>query len=333
MVTLATIAGTIWLYIIVPKGFFPDGRYRLRASASPKRKTDIAFPAMVAASAQGGRHRARRSGSRLRQFHGRSAAVRIRSAIAGACWLRSSRATSATACRDDPGAAAPERPMSCRASQIFFQPIQNINLGGRLEQEPVSIHAAIQRHRRRSIASRRNCATRSRKIPGLLDVTTDLYVKNPQVTVEVDREKAAVYGVTVDQVRQELYNAFGIASGRDHLHAGERLSGHSRDQAGIPARARTISTRIYLKTTERHDRAAVGGDAFRANGRSIAGQSPGPAAGGDDLVQSCAGLLARPGGRCDHQARARRAPAGDHHHRLPGHGAGLPGLACAGRAS
>jgi HAE1 family hydrophobic/amphiphilic exporter-1 len=47
------------------------------------------------------------------------------------------------------------------------------------------------------------------KIPGLLDVTTDLYVKNPQISVEVDREQAAVYGVTVDQVRQELYNAFG----------------------------------------------------------------------------------------------------------------------------
>jgi len=47
------------------------------------------------------------------------------------------------------------------------------------------------------------------KISGLLDVTTDLYVKNPQVTVEVDREKSAVYGVSIDAVRQALYNAFG----------------------------------------------------------------------------------------------------------------------------
>jgi HAE1 family hydrophobic/amphiphilic exporter-1 len=29
------------------------------------------------------------------------------------------------------------------------------------------------------------------------------------MVVEVDREKAAVYGITVDQIRQELYNAFG----------------------------------------------------------------------------------------------------------------------------
>ncbi len=47
------------------------------------------------------------------------------------------------------------------------------------------------------------------KLPGLLDVTADLYIKNPQITIAVDREKAAVYGVSVDQVRQELYNAFG----------------------------------------------------------------------------------------------------------------------------
>jgi HAE1 family hydrophobic/amphiphilic exporter-1 len=47
------------------------------------------------------------------------------------------------------------------------------------------------------------------EIEGLRDVTTDLYVKNPQMTVEIDREKAAVYGVTIDQIRQELFNAFG----------------------------------------------------------------------------------------------------------------------------
>jgi HAE1 family hydrophobic/amphiphilic exporter-1 len=29
------------------------------------------------------------------------------------------------------------------------------------------------------------------------------------MTIEVDREKAAVYGITIDQIRQELFNAFG----------------------------------------------------------------------------------------------------------------------------
>ena len=47
------------------------------------------------------------------------------------------------------------------------------------------------------------------KIDGLRDVTTDLYITNPQMTVDIDREKAAVYGISVDQIRQELFNAFG----------------------------------------------------------------------------------------------------------------------------
>ena len=47
------------------------------------------------------------------------------------------------------------------------------------------------------------------KIARPADVTTDLYIKNPQMTIEIDREKAAVYGITIDQVRQELFNAFG----------------------------------------------------------------------------------------------------------------------------
>ena len=47
------------------------------------------------------------------------------------------------------------------------------------------------------------------KIPGLQDVNADLYIKNPEMTVEVDREKAAIYGITVDQVRNQLYNAYG----------------------------------------------------------------------------------------------------------------------------
>src|SRR5204862_2952525 len=47
------------------------------------------------------------------------------------------------------------------------------------------------------------------KVPGLRDVTSDLYIKNPQMNVEIDREKAAVYGITIDQIRQELFDAFG----------------------------------------------------------------------------------------------------------------------------
>ncbi|MDI1343604.1 MAG: efflux RND transporter permease subunit, partial [Pseudolabrys sp.] len=92
--------------------------------------------------------------------------------------------------------------------QMFLQPIQNINLGGRpsKSQYQYTLQSNDTEQLYRLAPEMR---AKMANIPGLLDVTTDLYVKNPQVTVEVDREKAAVYGVSIDQVRQELYNAFG----------------------------------------------------------------------------------------------------------------------------
>ena len=50
---------------------------------------------------------------------------------------------------------------------------------------------------------------RIKTIAGLRDVNSDLYIKNPEIEIEIDREKAAFYGISVDQIRQELYNAFG----------------------------------------------------------------------------------------------------------------------------
>ena len=46
----------------------------------------------------------------------------------------------------------------------------------------------------------------------VLDVTTDLYIKNPQVTVEVDREKAAVYGVSIDEDRAQILQCLRATS-------------------------------------------------------------------------------------------------------------------------
>jgi hydrophobic/amphiphilic exporter-1 (mainly G- bacteria), HAE1 family len=46
-------------------------------------------------------------------------------------------------------------------------------------------------------------------LPGLVDVTTDLELRNPQVTVEIDRDKAAILGLTAEQIEDGLYTAYG----------------------------------------------------------------------------------------------------------------------------
>ena len=47
------------------------------------------------------------------------------------------------------------------------------------------------------------------QLPGLRDVNSDLQINNPQWRVDIDRDKAAAFGITADAVRTALYDAFG----------------------------------------------------------------------------------------------------------------------------
>jgi HAE1 family hydrophobic/amphiphilic exporter-1 len=48
-----------------------------------------------------------------------------------------------------------------------------------------------------------------RNVPGLLDVTSDLQIRNPELSVTLDREQIAALGLTVDQVESALSSAYG----------------------------------------------------------------------------------------------------------------------------
>ena len=49
---------------------------------------------------------------------------------------------------------------------------------------------------------------RLRQIPGLEDVTSDLQIKNPQVNIEINRDKASLLGVTAQQIEDALSSAY-----------------------------------------------------------------------------------------------------------------------------
>jgi len=48
-----------------------------------------------------------------------------------------------------------------------------------------------------------------RELPMLQDVTSDLQIKNPQVNIDINRDKASAMGVTAEQVEDALYSAYG----------------------------------------------------------------------------------------------------------------------------
>ncbi len=47
------------------------------------------------------------------------------------------------------------------------------------------------------------------RVPEVLEVSSDLENKNPRVTVQINRERAAVFGLNANDIEQALYNAYG----------------------------------------------------------------------------------------------------------------------------
>jgi HAE1 family hydrophobic/amphiphilic exporter-1 len=205
VVTLCTLAGTVALYIVVPKGFFPQEDTGFLTGIT-EAATDTSFEAMSV------RQKA------ITDILSQDPAVDYINSTVGAGGPNPTanfgRLFIALKSRKErePAPIVMAR-LRQKATQVpgiqaFFQSIQNLNIGGRpsKSQYQYALQSGDTQSLYRLAPEMRD---RIAKVPGLLDVTTDLYIKNPQMTVDIDREKAAVYGITVDQVRNQLYNAFG----------------------------------------------------------------------------------------------------------------------------
>jgi HAE1 family hydrophobic/amphiphilic exporter-1 len=205
LVTFATLGGTVYLYMIVPKGFFPqeDTGFLIGVTEAA---TDTSFEAMKERQLA------------LADILKSDPAIEYINSTVGSGGPNSTAnygrffiALKPKAERDNLNSIIARLRAKARqvpGLQAFFQPIQNLNIGGRISkaQYQYVMQSGDTESLYRLAPEMRD---RIEKIPGLLDVTTDLYIKNPQMTVDIDREKAMVYGVTVDQVRNQLYNAYG----------------------------------------------------------------------------------------------------------------------------
>src|SRR6478672_2787379 len=205
VVTLATLGGTVYLYMLVPKGFFPqeDTGFLIGVTEAA---TDTSFEAMRV-----------RQQALVEVLKSDPAIDYINSTVGSggpnptANYGRLFIALKPQKARDNAAVVIGRLRQKARqipGMQAFFQSIQNLSIGGRISKSQYQyvMQSGDTESLNRLAPDMRD---KIEKIPGLLDVTTDLYIKNPQMTVDIDREKAAVYGVTVDQVRNQLYNAYG----------------------------------------------------------------------------------------------------------------------------
>ena len=205
LVMIATLVGSVWLYITVPKGFFPteDTGFINITTEGP---SNVSYSSML--------ERTRQVGEAMREDPA-VAYIRITvGSIYGTTNLSQGRIEVALKPRDqrEPLDVVIQRlrpkANSFVGTAAYFAAVQNINIGGRIGKS--SYQYTLQSSDTETLYKvGPEMLEKIAKVPGLRDVTGDLYIKNPQMRIEIDRKQAAVYGVTQDQIRQELYDCFG----------------------------------------------------------------------------------------------------------------------------
>jgi HAE1 family hydrophobic/amphiphilic exporter-1 len=90
----------------------------------------------------------------------------------------------------------------------YFQMIQNINIsvGASKAQWQYTLQSTSFDDLRRIAPL---IEARMRQTPGLQDVSSDLQTKGREAYISIDRDQASKYGLTVDQIRDQLYSAYG----------------------------------------------------------------------------------------------------------------------------
>jgi multidrug efflux pump len=201
-VTLATICLSVYLYIVVPKGFFPQ-QDTGRMNGSILGAQDVSFPAMqqklkqytdivmsdpavasMSSNTGGGAENTGRMQIDLKPLSERKIGVdqviaRLRRKVAVV-----------------PGAT------------LFLRAVQDINVGGRFTSSQYQFTLESE-----NLADLQQWAprveARLRQIPGLRDIATDQQTRGLQASLVIDRDTASRLGIAPLVIDNTLYDAFG----------------------------------------------------------------------------------------------------------------------------
>jgi hydrophobe/amphiphile efflux-1 (HAE1) family protein len=204
-VNLALIGVSIWLFIALPKGFFPDEDTGL-IFAYTKADQDVSFAAMAERQQKVGEVIA--ADPDVENFGSSTGGNSSAGTNTGRLFIqlkpRGERKATASQI------IARLRPKLAQVPGIttYLQVVQNIRIGARL--------AATQYQytlQDTDIGELNTWApkleARLRDTPGLVDVASDQQLSSPQLRVDIDRDAASRLGVTPQAIEQTLYYAFG----------------------------------------------------------------------------------------------------------------------------
>ena len=160
--------------------------------------------------------------------------------------------------------------------RVFRRSCRSIRIGGSLTKSlyQFTLQAPTCRS---STTGRRRLEARCGRCRASQDVTTDLQITSPQVTVDIDRDKASALGVTRRADRERALQRLRLAPGLDDLHADQPVLGHPGARAAVSARSDRALAALRARAVGQA-RAARRGRAAHADGRPAHRHAPRPAA-------------------------------------------------------
>jgi HAE1 family hydrophobic/amphiphilic exporter-1 len=205
LVAATTFALTAWMFITIPKGFFPEediGQIQITTEAAE----DISFPAMKALQ------------DRVSDALQADPSVDYVNSFIGVGGPTATQNSGRLFAVLKPRGERPPMPQVLEQLRkrfreipgiaVYMQPVQNLRLGGR--QSKARFQYTLQSVNASTMgvwADR--LMERMRADPSFRDVTSDSQNRGLQATLDIDRTKAGVLGVAVGDLRTALYNAYG----------------------------------------------------------------------------------------------------------------------------
>ncbi|MEP6946732.1 MAG: efflux RND transporter permease subunit [Acidobacteriota bacterium] len=202
IISFVILGLTAFLFVIIPKGFMqPDDTGMLQATTEGAQ--GISFDAMV-------KHQ-QEAASVIKQNPNVDS---FQSSVGGAAvntgrlFLLLKPASERTATPEQVIAQLRPELAKIPGISVYLQNPPSINIGGIVSksQYQYTLQGSDSTELYADAAAMQEKIT---AIPGVLDVTTDLQIKNPQITLQIDRDKASTLGITASQIESTLASAFG----------------------------------------------------------------------------------------------------------------------------
>ena len=206
LVTVATIATTVYLYRAIPFGLFPQQDTGMLSGQSRARQ-DISFEAMKVRQQEVSKivHSDPAVDHLIANVGGNGSTTTNTGALFITLNPKAERGLSAQQDIDR------QRPKLAKLKGITMAPqaVQDLTIGGRIGTGAQYQYALTDVNLDELNAWGPKVTAALRKLPEIKDVVSDQQTQGLELDVDIDRDTAAQFGITVEAIDNALYDAFG----------------------------------------------------------------------------------------------------------------------------